>query len=120
MARLERIKSETSAVSNLLANIFVEELAAPPPTPVAAEASHFEGLDAAHAKLLTLFLTKPEFDRGDFEEQARGLQLMPDGAMETINDWAFDTFDEALLDGDDTIVIADHLIDKLKEMEVRT
>ncbi|MBS4049316.1 MAG: TerB family tellurite resistance protein [Alphaproteobacteria bacterium] len=118
LARLERIKSETSAVSNLLADIFVEETAAPA-APIMVEASPFEGLDAAHAKLVALFLAQPEYDRSTFEEQARGLQLMPDGAVETINEWAFDTFDEPLLDGDETIVVAEHLVAKLKEMEVR-
>ncbi|WP_290811324.1 TerB N-terminal domain-containing protein [Ferrovibrio sp.] len=120
MARLERIKSETSAVSNLLADIFVEETPAPAATaPIVVEASAFEGLDAAHARLVVLFLAQPEYDRGAFEEEARGLQLMPDGAVETINEWAFDTFDEPLLDGEDTIVVAEHLVAKLKEMEVR-
>lgn len=118
LARLERIKNETSAVSNLLADIFVEETPAPA-APIVVESSPFEGLDAAHAKLVALFLAQPEYDRGAFEEQARGLQLMPDGAVETINEWAFDTFDEPLLDGEDTIVVAEHLVAKLKEMEVR-
>ncbi|MCW0234268.1 MAG: TerB family tellurite resistance protein, partial [Ferrovibrio sp.] len=118
MARLERIKSETSAVSNLLADIFVEEAASPVAQTV-VETSPFKGLDSAHAKLVALFLAQPEYDRDAFEEQARGLQLMPDGAVETINEWAFDTFDEPLLDGDDTITVAEHLVAKLKEMEVR-
>lgn len=120
LARLERIKNETSAVSNLLANIFVEDPATVPQTTVVTESSAFEGLDSAHAMLLNMFLSKPEYERSEFEERARGLQLMPDGAIETINDWAFDTFEEALLDGDETIVISNHLVIKLKEMAVRT
>lgn len=120
MARLERIKSETSAVSNLLADIFVEEEDAPPPVQSKLSGdSAFDGLDVPHAKLVALFLTKPELDRGEFEEQARSLRLMPDGAIEAINDWAFDTFDEPLLEGDDTIAVAPHLVDRLKEMEAR-
>ena len=36
--------------------------------------------------------------------------LFPAGAMETINEWAFDRFEEPLLDEGDPIEIAHHLI----------
>ncbi|WP_082582553.1 TerB N-terminal domain-containing protein [Mesorhizobium sp. Root172] len=112
-ARLERIKSETSAVSQLLAGIFVEdELLSSPPAPMEATLrrdSRFEGLDAAHAELLSCLLGAGELDRDAFEDMARKLRLLPDGAIETINEWGFDKFDEPILDGEEHIVVVEHV-----------
>jgi hypothetical protein len=38
--------------------------------------------------------------RVDFAAIAKSLRLLPDGAIERINDWAYDQFDERLLDED--------------------
>ena len=35
---------------------------------------------------------------------------MPGAAIETLNDWAYDRFDDCLLEGDDPIVANTHLI----------
>ncbi|MFB9980164.1 TerB N-terminal domain-containing protein [Mesorhizobium kowhaii] len=112
-ARLERIKSETSAVSQLLAGIFVEdEPLSPPPAPMEATLrgdSRFEGLDAAHAELLSCLLGAGALSRDAFEDAARKLRLLPDGAIETINEWGFDKFDEPILDGEEHIVVVEHV-----------
>ena len=43
--------------------------------------------------------------------------MLPDGAIERINDWSFDRFEEALIeDGDDVAVVA-HLRDRITEMK---
>lgn len=116
--RLERIKSETTAVSELLAGIFIEEEPpAPPPQvrePVAADRK-FAGLDGAHAKLLSLLAESRELDREAFEDEARKLRLLPDGAIETINEWGFDRFDEPIVDGDERVSVVEHLRDKLQQ-----
>ncbi|AZO23542.1 hypothetical protein EJ070_24615 [Mesorhizobium sp. M1E.F.Ca.ET.045.02.1.1] len=119
--RLERIKSETSAVSELLAGIFIEEepTASPPQVrePVASEGK-FAGLDGAHATLLSLLAESGGLDRQAFEDEARKLRLLPDGAIETINEWGFDRFDEPLVDGDERVSVAEHLRDKLQQVRV--
>ncbi len=117
--RLERVRRETSAVSQLLAGIFVEE-APPEQRPAAgqlsAKASAFPGLDGAHASLLQTVLATGSCDRPAFEDAAKALRLFADGALETINEWAFETFDEPLLEGDDIIVAVDHLRDRAQQM----
>ncbi|WP_336618917.1 TerB N-terminal domain-containing protein [Mesorhizobium sp. WSM4962] len=119
--RLERIKSETTAVSELLAGIFIEEEppASPPQIrePVAAEGK-FAGLDGAHAKLLSLLAESGELDRQEFEDEARKLRLLPDGAIETINEWGFDRFDEPIVDSDERVSVGEHLRDKLQQARV--
>ena len=45
---------------------------------------------------------------------------LPGGALETINEWAFEIFDEALLEEDDDIYPASHLRDRLTALETAT
>jgi tellurite resistance protein len=132
-ARLERIRRETQAVSNLLSDIFIDE--ASPVVPTSAPTAElprdttdpaddtavletFRGLDPTHAELLATLLTLAEpIPRAVFEKEARQRRLLPDGAMETINEWAFDHFGDALLEGEDDLSVAAHLRDQLPALE---
>ncbi len=121
-ARLERLRSETAAVSDLLAGIFVEEPPAPAPeqvTPadVGGNVARFPGLDAAHSALLGRLLAGDGLDRAELDDIAKDLRLLPDGAIERINDWGFDRFDEALIEEDDRLTIPGHLREALREAE---
>jgi len=116
--RLARIREETSQVSALLTSIFIEDpVDAMPARAVATSSSRFEGLDARHADLLSAILTAGRLDQDAFAARARDLKLLPGGALETINEWAFEIFDEALLEEDDDIYPAGHLRDRLSALE---
>jgi tellurite resistance protein len=120
--RLARVQRETETVSALLAQIFVEE-SGPVPTAPAADGHQepaFEGLDHAHAELVEFLEIKGEISRREFDERARALKLLPDGAIERINDWSFDHFDEALLDDGEQVVMATNLRTRLSEMRETT
>lgn len=102
--RLSRIRKETEAVSALLADVFLDDV----PNAAAAiassrRASRIDGLDSQHADFLVTLLQKPELGRSGLEALARELNLMPDGALETLNDWAFETFGEPLIDDADVV-----------------
>lgn len=120
-ARLARIRGETSRVSALLATIFVDEepeasapaAAAPRPTPGATNG--FDGLDGRHSELLTRILSGP-LDRDAFDGAAAALRLMPEGAIETINEWGFDRFGEPVLDDDDIVMISPEILDQIMPM----
>lgn len=119
-ARLARVQKETETVSALLAQIFVEESGPVQTAPVAAtdgpQEPTFEGLDHEHAELVEFLEIKGEISRREFDERARALKLLPDGAIERINDWSFDRFDEALLDDGEQVVMAANLRIRLAEM----
>lgn len=116
-SRLARIRSETAEVSKLLAGIFAEDdtTGAPPKQrgPSATVPTQFAGLDSAHANLLEKVLGAGSLDRSSFDQHARDLRLLPDGALETINEWAFEVFDEPILEGEEAVVAAEHLREQL-------
>jgi hypothetical protein len=116
-ARLERIRGETSAVSALLAGIFVEEEEEKPTAPEAnvTVAVRFDGLDTAHAELLWVLVQGP-LAWDEFEEQARGAKLLPAGAIETINEWGFEMLGEPVIEEEDPVAVAAHLAQQLAAM----
>ena len=118
-AKLARVRRETQAVSELLSQIFAEEGAAEADAPHAAPAngSIFAGLDGAHGSLLEAILAVNEMPRAVFENIARKAKLLPDGALETINDWAYDRLDEPLIEDGDPIRIPADLRDRLAELK---
>jgi uncharacterized membrane protein YhaH (DUF805 family) len=114
--KLARLKEETSAVSSMLASIFEEEEA---PAKTADENptadAEFAGLDVAHASLL-IRLTEAPMESDAFEVICRNHKLLPSGAIETINDWAFDALDDFVIEEGELICIQEHLIEPIKAM----
>ncbi|WP_162528561.1 TerB N-terminal domain-containing protein [Novosphingobium sp. BW1] len=119
-ARLERIRGETRQVSAMLAAIFVEEqpdyTPAPPPK-ANPTTSAFAGLDGPHSDLLLRLLSDP-MPRSEFDAAAAELRLMPDGAIETLNEWGFDTLGEPIVEDDDNVRISPDVIDQLEPIGV--
>ncbi len=107
--------ADTRKASALLAGVFADDDAtptgpdaAPAGADGATEAGRFAGLDAAHAALLSALLERPEWPLAEVEAAAAAQGLMPGGALETLNEWAFDRLGDALLsDGDPILVYLD-------------
>ena len=123
IAKLTRAREATHAVSKILADVFVEDPAAEPATQSngvekqpASNGSVITGLDPAHANLLSIVLDDGPMEKKTFEAHAKGLKLMADGAIEHINDWGYDHFDEQVIEDGDTVAIAGHIRDRLSEM----
>jgi hypothetical protein len=118
--RLARAREATHAVSKILADVFTDDAAAiaPPETkePERSEGSGFQGLDAPHSALLSSLLDNGPLSRQDFEARVKELKLLADGAIAQIDEWAFDRFDEPLIEDGGTVMIAAHLRDRVVEM----
>lgn len=123
--RIAALQEDTARVSALLSSIFAEEAtnssapfvpALEPETEVESDAVVTAplGLDESHAALLRLLLSRPTWTRAELEDAAADLDLMLDGALEQINEAAFDAFDEPLLEGDDPISVNADLIETLE------
>ncbi len=102
--RLAKIRAETESVSAMLASIFTE---AEPGAEAAAYGSESPllGLDSEHASLLSKLVTRSEWARPEFDGVAMSLSLMSDGALEAINEWAFDRYGEALVEDGDPLIL---------------
>lgn len=117
--RIAALQRDTARVSALLSEIFVEDDV--PPAPVAsaltkdssAGTQSMLGLDETHSALARLVLSRPQWTRRELEDAAADLNLMLDGALEQINEAAFDAFDIALCEGDDPIDVNTELLEKV-------
>ncbi len=105
MARVSAVLRETREVAQVLAPIYEEDEAgaglSPVVMPVAPTASRFRGLGADHSRLLEALCGNSQWSRADYQARAADFGLLPDGAIETINEWAYDELgDELIADGD--------------------
>lgn len=99
--------TESATVSALLADVFIEdelpevseEIAEPACLPGIA------GLDQQHSQLLQHLGQQSEWPRQDLEPLVDQLGLMLDGALEIINEVAFEQCDDPLTEGEDPIFI---------------
>ena len=125
-ARIAALQKDTEKVSALLANIFTEAdepAAAATPEPVDAEPENeaaeapkgLLGLDEAHTALARMMLSRPEWSREVLLDVAADLDLMLDGALEHINEAAFDAHDMALFEGDDPVTVNAEIMKKVEE-----
>lgn len=113
MSIVESKLSESQEVSSLLADIFGEE----PPVSLGASPTEIEagiaGLDAAHSQLLQALAQKAEWRRAELAAIALALNLMLDGALEVINEAAFDQCDNAVIEGDDPFEVNAEVLQEL-------
>jgi uncharacterized tellurite resistance protein B-like protein len=133
MALVQSKLEESQEISNLLAEIFVEA----EPTPVkktpqvttksgkqsrkrsqpAKQASlpgqEIAGLDAAHSALLIALEKQAVWQREELATIATSLDLMLDGALEVINEVAFEKCDEAVIEGDNCLEVNSDVLQEL-------
>ncbi len=122
--RIADVMASTREVTQLLTEIFdgpsgqeAEEPDAPEMTTdddeQATSESALDGLDSLHAELVRYLAQRRIWSREEFEQTAGGLGLMPAGAIETINEAAFERCDEPLLEGDDPLEVNDEALKEL-------
>jgi tellurite resistance protein len=103
--------AESEAVFGVLQDIFAASAEAAP-LPVAPAVPGVWGLDAAHSGLVRALIARGSWSRGDYEDVARGLGLMPDGAIETVNEAAFEAVGEPLIEGEEDLTISVVLLEE--------
>ncbi len=118
VARVEEKLAETTEVSHLLAAIFVDD-DDEAPEPDAAQAMSddpaLSGLDSAHSALVRELAGRESVERVTFESLADSLGLLPDGALDVINDAAFEVADEPLFEGDDPLEINAEVLEEMTQ-----
>lgn len=125
--RIAALQKDSEKVSALLGNIFKEEVEANQPVPeqedeMAAVGEHLLlGLDSAHSAFARTILSRHSWERAEVADVASDLQIMLDGALERVNEAAFDAYDMPMTEGDDPIEINPEFLEKFNnEYSTRT
>ena len=119
MEKIAQLQRETAAVSALLAEVFNDESPEPPIVKVSIRdqptdhAATVHGLDTEHSAFLRMVVSRREWSRQELEDVATDMELMLDGALEHINDMAFERFDMPVSEGDDPIEINPDILEEL-------
>lgn len=95
-ARIAAIRTDTERVSTVLEEIFASDL----------DDDHVEGmapsvlksLDQRHAGLVRDLICQEHWTQDAFDALCKQFGVMSSGTLEAVNEWAFETYDEALLD----------------------
>jgi hypothetical protein len=112
--------AESEDVAGLLEGIFAPDeepaRAAAPLSSVPCEQSGpppIGGLDAIHSDFLRRLARKGAWERIEVERLAAEFGLMPDGALEVINEAAFERCGVPLLEGDETIEVDGQILEEM-------
>lgn len=96
-ARIAAIRSDTERVSSVLGEIFAEDEDTDDVQPAETDDA-LDGLDTTHAALVRRLVTDAHWSEEAFEALCKTYGLMPAGALEAVNEWSFEIYDEPLLD----------------------
>lgn len=102
MSVIEAKLQESASVSALLSSIFADEEVN---GTADVEEADDGRLDRAHAALLRDLSQQKVWSREEYEAVASRLNLMPDGALDVLNELAWDTCNEALAEDGDPLEI---------------
>lgn len=105
MKRVEAKIAESAAVASMLGQIFVDEEAKEMPPAPPLDGPCVRGLDAAHTALLKELAARASWSRHDFESIAARHALLPDGALDRINEAALEACEEPVCEGEDLLTV---------------
>ncbi|NJC28337.1 tellurite resistance TerB family protein [Neolewinella antarctica] len=117
-------RAETARAANLLASIFEEELEEEMEESENTADNRdtnagklIAGLDVKHSNLIKLiFELKSPSGEVPFVKLSEEGGLMPGGAMETINEWGFEKFDDFILNDDEDVALNPDILPQLKSL----
>lgn len=112
--KLDKLIKDTNGVSTLIKRAMSEPerngatSLGPRSTGAMTNVTHRgSGLDRKYYRLLAMMLRKKTCEKNAFEKHARECGIMPNAAMEAINDWSCDRFGHNLIKDGDPITVND-------------
>ena len=112
--RVAAVMTNTARVSALLNEIFQDEEPEEEPTEDHGQAdSEFGGLDEKHAAFLGELISRLHWDEDEYRTLARQFRLLPEGAMETVNEWSHERFGDLLIEEDNGFLINSEVKDEI-------
>ena len=117
--RVTAIMADTARVATVLQDVFEAEgdsaETASPEVPPRQGDSRLAGLDPACARFLRELLRQSAWPASELNSLAGKFGLMPSGALETLNEWAYERFEEPVIEEDEEFVVNPELAAKLRE-----
>ena len=83
-------------------------------SPGSGDVAIINGLDSSHSQLYQELISAEIWQREAVNELCESLNLMINGAIETINDWAYDKVDAPVLEDADEVVVDFEIVEELK------
>ena len=97
--RVASVMANTARVSTVLGDIFREDESEDDGERTSEDTvGGFSGLDAQHAAFLGELLTRSHWEEIEFSTLTGQFRLMQEGALETLNEWSFDRFGNAVIE----------------------
>ncbi|HET8661790.1 MAG TPA: TerB N-terminal domain-containing protein [Micromonosporaceae bacterium] len=116
-AVVSRKIAETAAVGTLLAEVFADDDPGNgPPAPQPPEddgADLIVGLDREHSKLLRALAVRPLWTRDEFAALAATHGILPDGALDLLNEAAIEAVGGPVVEGEATLTVDVDLLQEL-------
>ena len=120
---LELYEEETKDVQSVLESIFADDDILDEPE-ITSEAQIPDGaisrLDARYRNLYEKLITREKWPSEEVEKLCREQKLMTDGAVEAINDWAFDNVDAPLIDDGDVVYIDLEIAEEIATLQTQS
>ncbi len=118
MNRIAALHAESEKVSAILSAIFADDVPQSEPLPEPQDIEtvvedSVMGLDAEYTALVRQLCTRQEWRREELEELAQDRGIMLDGALEHINEAAFDLYDQPFCEGDDPVEINQEIVKEI-------
>lgn len=113
IGKIEAIRSDTDRVSAALGRIFHAEVV-PEDASDRTAPSTLPGLDEEHVALVRDLVARKRWTEKDFGLLCERRGLLASGALETVNEWAFEIHGEALLEEGDGFEVSSGIAETVK------
>ena len=122
---LKLYEEETKDVQSVLESIFADDdVLDEPEAEMIPEARISDGaisrLDARYLNLYKKLITREKWPLEEVEKLCQEQQLMTDGAVEAINDWAFDNVDAPLIDDGSVVYIDLEVAEEIATLQAQS
>ena len=114
--RIDAVLSDTDRVASVLGEIFEDDSQVNKNEQSEEADGLLPGLDHQHALLTLELIQRDHWEDEEFEQLAGRFNLMPGGALENLNEWSFERFDEPLLEEYDGYNLNLDLVEKLETL----
>jgi tellurite resistance protein len=112
--KIQRLEEETRKVQSVLQTVFMEdELGQLEVTPMITPNNPVDNLTPVYKQLLESLIEHQTWTIQDYEQLCSDLKLMPNGAIEVLNDWSYNFANAPILEDGDPIFVD---IDLYKEI----